>query len=207
MNKDVNLIGHLPSYLHEYDEISQVMGAENPEFQVGWNKTTEVEDNSFILYTNEDGISRFEKMMGILPSTEDTLDARKSRVLSRWNDGIPYTYKGLIQKLTTLCGEGNFQVTPDFNDYELTIETSLSLSGQVEELDRLLGYMIPANIVVISNNELVHIIPARGYVGNVVSSTWTHRIDTKVNTDFSIDAPVGNGFVMASTRHNVIDCE
>lgn len=206
MYRNVNLIGHLPNYLHEYDEIKNIMDAENPEFQTGWDDTTVVEDNSFIIYTNEDGISRFEKMMGITPEESDNLEARKSRVISRWNDGIPYTYKGFIQKLTTLCGEGNFTVTPDFNNYGLDVETSLSLSSQVAELDRLLSYMIPANIVVTSRNELIRTVSVKGYTANAVATTRHHEINTQHNSEHTMTTTLGNAFVMATTRHHEINC-
>ena len=92
--------------------------------------------------------------MGIVPEPDDTLASRISRVLTRWNDTVPYTFIVLCQRLDTLCGEGNYEIERDINNYTMDITTHLELVGQTDELEYMLGYMIPANIAMTVNNKI-----------------------------------------------------
>ena len=92
--------------------------------------------------------------MKITPEINDTLESRISRVLSRWNDTAPYTFIVLCQKLDVLCGKDNYEIEKKFNEYKMKITTHLELPGQVDELDYILDYMIPANIDLTSENKI-----------------------------------------------------
>ena len=142
------------------------MIGETPEIQALEDETEIIKNNQFVLSCDEVGIKRFEQLLKITPNPDDTLEARISRVITRWNDSIPYTYRGLRNKLNIMCGEENYTLLPNFNLYELELMVSLPLSGQVEELDYLLPYMIPANIRVISQNVLHHEVEGKVFLGS-----------------------------------------
>lgn len=165
MIREVNLQSYLPLFMREYQEIAATLDAENPEFRLVWDATNKVLYNEFIATADEYGISRFEQILGILPYKEDTLESRRSRVLARWFNEIPYTMKVLVTRLISICGDGNFTVEPDFMHYMLIINTELEMFGQVEELERLLDTMIPCNMIVISNNELEYDIYGKALIG------------------------------------------
>lgn len=154
MIRDVELLKHLPLFIQEYREIRTIMNAENPEFQIAEDETEIIFNNQFIQSCNLKGIAKFESLMGIVPEPDDTLTSRISRVLTRWNDTVPYTFIVLCQRLDTLCGEGNYEIERDINNYTMDITTHLELVGQTDELEYMLGYMIPANIAMTVNNKI-----------------------------------------------------
>lgn len=154
MIRDVELLKHLPLFIQEYREIRTIMNAENPEFQIAEDETEIIFNNQFIQSCNLKGIAKFESLMGIVPEPDDTLASRISRVLTRWNDTVPYTFIVLCQRLDTLCGEGNYEIERDINNYTIDITTHLELVGQTDELEYMLGYMIPANIAMTVNNKI-----------------------------------------------------
>lgn len=154
MIRDVELLKHLPLFIQEYREIRTIMNAENPEFQMAEDETEIIFNNQFIQSCNLKGIAKFESLMGIVPEPDDTLASRISRVLTRWNDTVPYTFIVLCQRLDTLCGEGNYEIERDINNYTMDITTHLELVGQTDELEYMLGYMIPANIAMTVRNEM-----------------------------------------------------
>lgn len=155
MIREVDLVSYLPPYLQEYNqETVAALQAENPEFKLVWEAADRTLYNEFIATADEYGISRFEKILNILPSKEDTLESRRARVQSRWFTEIPYTMKSLISKLVALCGASNFEITKDFLHYRIEIETNLELFGQVEELEHIIETMIPCNMVVHSVNKI-----------------------------------------------------
>ncbi len=144
MIREVDLVSYLPPFMQSYKEPVAALEAENPEFSLMWSATDRCLRNRFISTADEYGISRFEKMLKIYPTTHDTLESRRSRVQSKWFNTIPYTWKVLLQKLLVLCGDSDFEVTGDFKTgYTLYIDTDLELYGQVEELENIINTMIP----------------------------------------------------------------
>ncbi len=167
--KEVNLILWLPKFLQEYREIKEIMSTENPEIEYLYSEINTTMDNQFIHTCNEKGIERFEKLLEITPNYNDSLPGRISRVLSRWNDSIPYTYRGLIQKLAVICGEHGYSINFKNNEYLLEVTVSLRFGGQVEELDHMLSYMIPANIVIKSTNNVSNELEGNVFLGSLVT--------------------------------------
>lgn len=169
MVREVNLLEHLPPFMQEYIEMQQIMFAENPDVQLLENRQEVVKNNQFILTCDETGISMFEKLLSIIPSVNDTLEERKTRVITKWNDSLPYTYKGLIKALNVLCGEGGYQISTNFNEYRLYLVVSLS-HVSLKQLDEIIIDMIPANINVTYLNELPENIPCGLYVGKTIQT-------------------------------------
>lgn len=203
MLRDVNLIEYLPPFVAEYQEIKYIMSTENPEIQLVEDETEIIKNNQFILTCDLIGISRFEKLLGITPSKNDTLEMRISRVFIRWNDDIPYTYKVLIQKLTLLCGD-DFEVIPNFNEYEMTIITHLESFGQVDELVNLLKYMIPCNIDVNSNNKMDFTIYGEILCSMGMAYCETFEISDAFKYDFKIDGDLLINSALIGTAEVII---
>lgn len=154
MTKTVDLVSYLPPFMADFKEISVTLEAENPEFVLVWKAADRVLQNEFIESADEYGISRFEKILNILPLTEDTLESRRARVQARWFNTIPYTLKAFLAKLVALCGDSDFTVTKEYEKYTVRILTNLELFGQVEELGHIIESMMPCNMIVISLNEI-----------------------------------------------------
>ena len=155
MIREVDLVSYLPPFMADFKEVAVTLEAENPEFKIIWDAANQVLYNEFIATADEYGISRFEAILKILPSKEDTLESRRARVQARWFNAIPYTIKALISKLIALCGDNNFTITKQFDFYRLELETHLELYGQVDELEYIINTMLPCNIVVVSDNKII----------------------------------------------------
>lgn len=204
MIREVNLLSFLPEFVQEYREIKHIMNSEQPEIQKLEDETEIIKNNQFIFSCDIDGIARFENLLGITPKPDDTLDARKSRVITRWNDSIPYTYKGLKEKLNVMCGEGNYLLIPSFNEYGLEIVVSLPLSSQADELDYMLSYMIPANIVVTSRNNMVRTMTGTVHGGGTTIETSNFTLQSKVNLDHVLNSLMtGTGVVVSNIERTI----
>lgn len=173
MVRDIYLVSYLPAYLKQYEEVTETLAAENPEFVYVWDAADRVLKNMFIETADEYGLSRFERALNILPSREDTIESRRTRVQSRWFISIPYTMRSLVAKLITLCGDTDFTIVKRFDYYRLEIITDLELFGQVDELGNILDTMLPCNIIAVSMNK----IPCNSYgaafqVGGICSTDF-----------------------------------
>lgn len=194
MIRDVKLIDYLPSFIQEYREIQKIMEIENPEIQEAENETEIIMNNQFIQTCNLKGIAKFESLMGITPLESDTLESRISRVLMRWNETSCYTFKVLIMKLNALCGINNYEIIRNINEYTMKIITHLELSGQTDELDYLLSYMIPANIVITSENKMNINLDSTSKIASNVTFSNVIEITDSFNEIFEIkgDSKIAN---------------
>lgn len=155
MIREVELMAYLPPFMQKYQEPAAALEAVEPEFAIAWDAAHRILYNHFISTADEYGIKRFEKLLGICPTEEDTLESRRSRVQSKWFSKLPYTLRILIQKLTVLCGDTDFTLTDDFEEgYTLTLGTGLELYGQVDELRDMLDTLLPCNIMTSVRNTL-----------------------------------------------------
>lgn len=200
MTRNVDLVSYLPSFMTEYKEPVLALEAENPEFDLLWVAKDQVLYNRFIETADEYGISRYEAMLGISPTAQDTLESRRSRVRSLWFNTIPYTLKTLIRKMITLCGEGNFEIRNDFEvGYNLTVITDLELYGQVEQLEHILDIMTPMNIVVDSQNMFNVNASGGSYLGGQIGWVDVDNITPDFNENNDIRGNAYLGSVISET--------
>lgn len=199
--KTVDLVSYLPPFMAEFKEISVTLEAENPEFVIVWNAAEQVLRNEFIETADKYGISRFEKILNILPSKEDTLESRRTRIQARWFNTVPYTMKALISKLIALCGDSDFEIIKEYDVYKITILTNLELFGQVEELEHIIDTMIPCNMLVISNNEIPCGATGFAFIAGGVCSVEQFFItnDNKENIAANGSALHGGGVINSAT--------
>lgn len=193
MKRTPDLISYLPHVLQVVREFQAISNVENPEFQVVFDTSEQVLNNLFIQTGYLNGIKRYEKILKIKPSENDTLETRRFRVLSRWNDRIPYTWNSLIEKLNTLCGQDNYTISLQNDIYTLNLETHLGVYGTVDELNILLDGIIPCNLIIIANNVLYGGSEIPLYFGSAISSGVHYTLSSDFNGQYSLDASLFNG--------------
>ncbi len=196
MIREMDLVSYLPVFMRNYREPAAALEAEDEEFEIVWDTADRVLRNRFIETADEYGISRFEAMLGIYPSEEDTLELRRERVRSKWFDRIPYTWKILLQRLTQLCGDTGFVLMHNFEiGYTLFLETELELFGQTQELERLLLTILPCNIVIDSKNMIPMEAEGTAPAGGGACLVHTFRItnDWQENNVVTVKGISGGG--------------
>ena len=109
MIREIDLMSYLPEYLQEYKELEKALKAQQPEVQKLAEATERIKNNQFITTADEEGIRKFETMLEVTALDNDTLENRKFRVLSRWNNTIPYTAAVLRKRLESESTRGPYQ--------------------------------------------------------------------------------------------------
>lgn len=143
-----NLIDYLPRFLQEIREFQAINGTEQPEFANLWGDLGDVLNDQFIGTATENGISRWESMLGIKPMASDSLEERRFRVLTRVNEQLPYTITGLKRQLETLCGIGNYEVVLNSGAYTLSVKVGLAAKKNYDDVESMVNRMVPANLIV-----------------------------------------------------------
>ena len=191
-NINVNLLSYLPQFMQEYREIRHIMTSEEPEFKILWDLFKKVFNNQFIQHCDEDGISKFEEMLDLHRYENDTLEIRIFRVLTYWNDQIPYTWRVLVYRLNQLCGAGNYNLNPNFNSYELGITTKFDDTKKYDELNNMLKTILPANLGFNSINILTPKTENRIYIATGAINYMKYEISAKLpDAVFKIFATTG----------------
>lgn len=140
------LIDYLPLFMQGYRELAVLMETEQSEIDRLWDAAENTLADQFILEATENGVKRWESVLGISPKGTDTLDERKFRILTRLNQELPYTVTKLQEVLTTICGAGNFSINLQPNEYHIEIKLALANKNNYNEVADVLKKMIPANM-------------------------------------------------------------
>lgn len=144
----------IPPYLREYSEIKAIMSVEEEEITAINNTHNQLVDNRYITSCNENGIKRFESLLGITPLLTDTLEDRKLRCITKINQKLPYNYHVLKQKLHSLCGENGYSLNVDFPKQSIKIELALGVKNQFDIVKGMIDDMVPCNMI--ANVELMY---------------------------------------------------
>lgn len=141
------LIDYLPIYVQSFAEIRAIMNAEQISVETTWTGAENVMNDQFITLATENGVKRWESILGITPKANFTLDERKFLILARLNEQLPYTKESLESALTSLCGADGYTLKIDSDKYEMVVKLALDNENNVSAVVDLLDKMIPANIV------------------------------------------------------------
>lgn len=124
-------------------QFEQIAVAENPEFNRLAECIFRALEDSFIHSATEYGVKRWESMLQIAPSSGETLEERKARILTYLNLKLPYTWRVLKQLIEDVVGEGNVEMNLDNDTQTLTIDVP---DTHIETVKDLVSRVVPMNL-------------------------------------------------------------
>jgi hypothetical protein len=134
--------------LRDLKEFKEIAKAEEPEIRLLLEAMDRALNNLYIESADEYGIQRFEKLLSLYPEAEDTLEERRFRVQTKWNDQIPYTEMELKDRLNSLCGAGGYSLEISYSEYKLAVLVALKNKALLPMVSDLLDRLVPCNMVV-----------------------------------------------------------
>ena len=173
-NETKTLLEYLPPFLREYYEFKQLCKSGDIEVSsidkaVDWNF-----DSAFISDCDATVLSKYERLLGIIPTSNQSIENRRNNVLLQWNTVASMTLPQFISKLQEYCGKDNIYVDTsreqfyqlvlwlnihkvdvpiikDFVDTWLPMNVNYTLNGKTEIEERLkIGFLTKvekANII------------------------------------------------------------
>ena len=148
---DTELCKQLPPWYREVLDYQQICQTETAQFEALAQEITGVAENFFFQTMGLSGVEMWEQIFHIVPNpqTED-LEFRRYRVLNRITTKPPYTLVFLYQKLDELIGPGLWEVTVDYPNYTLYIESSAQNQNYATEVAFTINRIKPAHIVYVN---------------------------------------------------------
>ena len=145
---DRKLIDYLPPVLQQTREMQAVMEGEQPAVAGLWDAWKTVLDALFVRYAHEQGLARWERMLGIRPRGTDSMEVRRVAVLARLNEQLPFTERTLRLMLDGVCGPGGYTLEIIYREYRVFVRVHLWEKRAMDEAAALLGRVVPANMVI-----------------------------------------------------------
>ena len=109
-NETKTLLEYLPPFLREYYEFKQLCKSGDIEVSsidkaVDWNF-----DSAFISDCDATVLSKYERLLGIIPTQSQSIENRRNMVLLQLNTVASMTLSQFISKLQEYCGKDNIYV-------------------------------------------------------------------------------------------------
>ena len=141
------LLEYLPPMMRKFKEMQEIMHTEDVELDNTADNVQRVFNNAFIADCDETGIQKYEALLKITPDSQATLQERKDKVLIRWNEFAPFTYRVLVRMLTVLCGANGFTIKCDLERYSLMVRIPVTHKNVKEEICNMLDRIMPLNMM------------------------------------------------------------
>lgn len=165
-NRKVHIERYWADVFGKLREAQEIAKSVNPEFDLLYEKIRDFINDCFIETARESVLARWEKIVGVVPLSTDTLEERRNRVLYLLQITLPYTERRLKKVfLAQIVGEGNYQVTVD--PIASTIEVLINPAKQAQwnDVAQMLDTILPCNLALVM-----------GYMGtpHSVMEEYTH---------------------------------
>lgn len=147
MPREVDILSYLPPVLHEIKELVEIANVENKLLVSTWQAIEDSFNNRFIMSATEEGLARRERMLKIIVPATDSIETRRFRLLTRYQEQAPYTYLVLKQLLDSLLGEGQYVINRDAANKTLSVKIELTVKGQFDAVLSMLERITPQNMV------------------------------------------------------------
>lgn len=171
------LIDYLPEFLRDVMEFDAVLTLGiQPDISELFDATETAMNDQFIDTATEYGISRWEKMLKIIPKSGQTLDDRRFTIKTRLTEQPPYTLRVLKQKLAVLCNDPNgYSVEVDSDNFIFKIRVALTSRTAFDDVCELVERLVPMNMIIdaslmYNQHKLYNNVNRHGYL-----SAFTHH--------------------------------
>ncbi len=176
MDREVDVAKYFSTVLSNAKEFESLASAENPEYKRLYDLALRWFKNGFVLDLYEDGATRWEEMLSLVPKAGDTLEQRRQRILSKITSLLPYTHRRLEEILATTYGKGNTSLDFEYDKYILNVDIAKSVILQKEALFYLMRMIVPANLII--NIRYTFEVPVNGYFAAVMGRRNRLKITT-----------------------------
>ena len=126
-------------------DIKEIMTGEQPEFDSLFENIDLMQEDMFIDTVSEEGIKRFEKMLGIEGSNLKSPDLRRFILKLRLVAGKRANLKS---KLNSLVGSNNYTMNYDINSNTLVVRIVIESKSYLDEVKALLDKLVPCNVII-----------------------------------------------------------
>lgn len=167
----------LPPWYRDVLDYQQMCNTIGAQFALLAEEINRVADNFFLQTMDLETVQMWEGIFRIVanPATE-SLQFRRDRIINRISMRPPFTLRFLYQKLDELIGPGLWNVTVDYPNYALYIESNVDGQGYSQELIYTINHIKPAHITFINSPVAMSGVVLSERVSEI-SYTWNYVLN------------------------------
>lgn len=165
-----NLLSMIPRFFQETLEFPEIMKAWEKGLGDFEGNIKGVWDNQYIQTCDEDTLSLYEKILGIIPSGDETLEYRRQIVLNKYSMTVPFSEGFLRSRLTEMFGENGYDLTINSQTSTAVLIVKTSVPSGLDLAYNLWLGIAPAHVELQAHEEGVSNIDGHEYFGAVVMS-------------------------------------
>lgn len=193
---ETKLKEYIPEFIYNLPDIKYSSQAIDTQIKKLWDAEAKRYRNHFIDSADEDGIKVYEKILGITPDPDATLQDRRDYAKMMWNFSVPFSERYFLNYLEGICGE-DFSYAKDPAKCEVYITVGLLSKPITRAMNDVLRRIMPAH-------ELCVISRRFSAKGSISVGGGTAFIDKYENTDTlkisaSSKADISSGVGMTGT--------
>lgn len=146
METGIDISIYLPDIVQDVREFQEFAKAVNPELEIARERQEGQLRNQYIMSSDETGIARYERLMGIHPTATATLEERRMVVLAWWNSSTTFSERKLMDMLDAICMHGFYLLDLQIVNYRLVVTLELEVKHTRATVEDLLNRVVPQNI-------------------------------------------------------------
>lgn len=144
----VDISKYFPDIVQDVREFKEFAKAVNPEFDIARERQEGQLRNQYIMSSDETGIARYERLMGISPMATATLEERRMAVVAGWNSSTPFSERKLIDMLDAICMHDFYLLDLQIVNYRLEVTLELEAKHTRATVEDLLDRIVPLNMAI-----------------------------------------------------------
>lgn len=145
----IDILNLFPTFYKDILEIEELAATQNAMFNNLEIEFQKALNNQFINTCDVNYLKKYESLFNII-NTSDDIEFRRERLLNRMAMNIPFTLRGLKQKLDKIIGPDNYNIRVDYDNQTLYIESQILSQVWANETYITVNNIKPANIVFIN---------------------------------------------------------
>lgn len=174
----IDTIRYFPQHVANIEEFKRIAAAYDKKLQVVWDDLSQMQTNKRFDDMDEEECSKWEQMLKIKITGEETLGDRRRNIKGIWASGLPYTARKFKEVLDAMVGPEYYLL--DINQANKTLKVDLMLDVIMKDtyIYNLMRAMAPADMIVTVSIVFNRNRAFKGYTNADLKKYTNHELKT-----------------------------
>ena len=174
----IDTIRYFPQHIANIEEFKRIAAVYDKKLQVVLDDLSQMQTNKRFDDMDEEECSKWEQMLNIKITDEETLGDRRRNIKGIWTSGLPYTARKFKEVLDAMVGPEYYLL--DINKANKTLKVDLMLDVIMKDtyIYNLMRAMAPADMVVIVSIVFNRNRAFKGYTNADLKKYTNHELKT-----------------------------
>lgn len=174
----IDTIRYFPQHVANIEEFKRIAAVYDKKLQVVWDDLSQMQTNKRFDDMDEEECSKWEQMLKIKITGEETLGDRRRNIKGIWTSGLPYTARKFKEVLDAMVGPEYYLL--DINQANKTLKVDLMLDVIMKDtyIYNLMRAMAPADMIVTVSIVFNRNRAFKGYTNADLKKYTNHELKT-----------------------------